>query len=213
MPEVRDTHVTWTDSGLSEATTESGEAVSVTKGNTVELERWQDAKKPALVYWTWSDEEDKRGKDTKKTDRNTWDNEQVARAARLYTCYRVDAKDVPASTLAKLGVSQVPFVQVVSNDRLAVASTVPGSSNAMEGFLRTNLQRHFAEYWRAVLARAQELAKKLDEAKAAMKKKDFDGAVSACGEIMNDDVRTETLDKARDLLAQARAKAAKEAKK
>lgn len=201
--------MSWTDSGLAEATTESGDAVSAVKGNTIDLERWQDGKKPALVYWTWSDEEDKRGKDTKKADRNTWDNEQVARVSRLYTCYRVDAKDVPPATLAKLGVTQIPFVQVVSNDKLAVASTVPGSPNAMETFLRAQVQRHFAEYWRTVVARAQELAKKLDEAKAAAKKKDYDGAVAACGEIMNDDVRTDTLDKARDLMAQARAKAAK----
>lgn len=176
------------------------------------LEKWSGGDKPALVYWTWSDENDKRGKESNKVDRNVWDNEKVARVSRLYDCYRVDAKGVPADQLLKLGVKEIPFVQVLSKEQAPIASTVPSSPGSMETFLQTSA-RKFPEYWRTVLQRMQELDRRFNEGKAAMKKKDYDAAISAFNEVYNDNVRTDLIGKARELLMQARQKAEKEAAK
>ncbi len=200
------------DSGLEEATTESGEAVSAAAGPLVSLERWTGGDKPVLVYWTWSDEEDKRGKETKKADRNVWDNEKVARVSRLYDCFRVDAKGVPAEQLQKLGVKDVPFVQIVNKDQASIAAIAPTSPGSMESFLQAGVKK-FPEYWRSVLQRMQELDKRYNEGKAAMKKKDYDAAISAFNEVYNDNVRTDLLSKAREMLMQARQKAEKDAAK
>lgn len=210
--EIRDTYVTWVDSGLEEATTESGEEASAANGSLVNLEKWSGGDKPALVYWTWSDENDKRGKETKKADRNVWDNEKVARVSRLYDCFRVDAKGIPADQLQKLGVKDVPFVQIVNKDQSPIAAIAPTSPGSMETFLQTGVKK-FPEYWRTVLQRMQELDRRFNDGKAAMKKKDYDEAISAFNEVYNDNVRTDLISKARELLMQARQKAEKEAAK
>lgn len=197
------------DSGLEEATMESGEAASSAVGPRVELKNWRGDEKPALVYWVWSDEEHKRGKETKKADRNVWDNEKVARVSRLFHCYRVDAKAIPPAELQELGVKDVPFVQILGADLAPIASVAPSSPGAMESFLQVGVQR-FPEYWRSVLQRMKELERIYDRGKAAMKKKDYAAAVEAFNEIYMDDVRTGLLDKAREELAKARKKAEKE---
>lgn len=164
------------------------------------------------MYWVWSDENDKRGKETRKADRNVWDNERVARASKLFHCFRVDAKEVPAADLAKMGVKGIPFVQVLNKDQVPVAATIPSGPGSMETFLQGSAKK-FPEYWRSVLQRMQELAKRFEEGKAAMKKKDWDAAIAAFHEIYNDDVRTDLIDKSRNLLMQARQKSEKEAAK
>jgi tetratricopeptide (TPR) repeat protein len=169
---------------------------------------------PVLIFVHSSNRESEAGKSSEKLN-SAFDLEESARASKLFKTIKIDTEDADQELLKKYKLASVPQL-IVTDDKGKVVVRQPDakmSGNKLAKWLEDVVAKKFLEYSKKLSANKVELKKKLEEAKALMKKKEYDKAIAKFEEVLEGVPKTDTYDKAYDMVDQAKKKAKEEKEK
>jgi len=155
-----------------------------------------------LIYFYWSDSSDPRGKKTQVWNRDFFDTEDVARASKLFLCYKVDASKQDSELMKKRGLdpAKMPALVVTSPTGKFICILPEVKSNvALKEALEQAVALYFPELWKSYDQTFQELARLLEAAREDYKQKNYEAALEKVTRIIENPVRTSVIERAEEL--------------
>lgn len=173
------------------------------------LELPRGLERPVLLYFHWPHEDGAKGKEVRKFCTGPIDDDVFCRAARLFYCVEVNAKESDARILEELKVQAPPALMVCRPDLSVVwrceDRSVGGSRLAAA--VTEMLRKEFPAFWKRVQEDEAGQAKEVVEAESLLKKGKVEDATRILEGILGSDVRIgKSWDDAFDLLKKARTK-------
>ncbi|MBI3097051.1 MAG: hypothetical protein HYY93_02220 [Planctomycetes bacterium] len=166
--------------------------------------------KPVLVFFSCAHDKTPSGKACEKLCKSVFDNEDLARATKLYVCLQVNAQDADPSLLRSLGLQKFPVLAVTDGEGNIVHRITDFASSAkVTGALQRTVSSKFPAYYSTLQQTMAEQARAYEQARALAKAKKYDEAMERLQSITASDVRTDLFDKAQKELLDIQKKAGK----
>ena len=189
----RKTFIEWKDSVLTKpgvATLREGEE-AVSEADQLRkmlcVDSWDP--RPTLLYYHRNHFEPGEATAWAKQCKH-FDDEEVARWAQLYVCVEVDIDKSDKEMLERFGAQEGPSFAIVDGDlKVRAKSGVLGSGKKIEAFLKATAKKEFPKYWEEIEGRLDEQKKLLSEARALMKKSEFQEARDRVRDITQSQLR------------------------
>ncbi|MBI3097052.1 MAG: hypothetical protein HYY93_02225 [Planctomycetes bacterium] len=199
---------------LKAATVVSSADVKATdaKGSAkIPAQEWgSDGDKPILLFLSWPHEDAPVGGDCEKLCKNTFDDEDLARATKLFVCVKIDAKATDQNLLKEMGIKSFPSLAVADGQGNIVARLEKQtSSSKVASALYSTIQSRLPKYYQKIQQIKAEQARAFDQGKNLAKAKKYQDAIAKFESITNSDVRGDLFEKAMKELTEAQTKAAK----
>lgn len=169
-----------------------------------------DGEKPILLFLSWPHEDAPVGGECEKLCKNTLDDENLARATKLFVCIKIDAKATDQSLLKSMGLTSFPSLAVADPQGNIVARfEKQTSSSKVTQALHSTIQSRLPKYYQKIQQIKAEQARAFEQGKNLAKAKKYQDAIAKFESITNSDVRGDLFEKAMKELTEAQTKAAK----
>ncbi|MDQ7780117.1 MAG: hypothetical protein RDV41_10470 [Planctomycetota bacterium] len=142
-----------------------------------------DDKKPCMIYFyfpTDKDKKDIRGKRSAMFEDRAYNDEEVARIAKYFNCYRLDVSGIEEKNLLANGVTSIPTVLITDHELTVLANISDYKITAPKllSMIISTMQKKLSEVWKLFSDDRKKAEEVFDSAMQMMKEKKYAEALT-----------------------------------